>query len=129
MTSLRRIFLMLSVMSQAVLADFDYSCQDGQGREMGFATTSLFGFPDDPIFSLKDDSAGLDFTVMDADFRLIEGPDEWHIVGPLRHRLFAGYSASFTRVFTNTDKVRAQLKFKDAQGQILQSIEFLCQFR
>lgn len=120
---------MLGITSHVVLADFDYSCHDGQGREMGFVTTSLFGFPDDPIFSLKDDSAGLDFTVMDRDFRLIEGPDQWHIVGPLDHRLFAGYSASFTRVFTNTDNVRAQLKFKDAQGQIIQSIEFLCRFR
>lgn len=129
MTSLRWAFLMLGITSRVALADFDYSCHDGQGREIGFVTTSLFGLANDPIFSLKDDSVGLDFTVMSGDFRLIEGPDQWHIVGPLNHALYASYTASFSRVFTSTDNVPAHLKFKDAQGREVLSREFLCQFR
>lgn len=128
MTRLRWYFFVLGIMSQEALADFNYSCHDGQGREIGFATTSLFGFPNDPIFSLKDDSAGLDFTVMDSDFRLIEGPDKWHIIGPLNHGLYASYLATFTRVFGRVDNVDAQLKFKDNRGQDLAFYNFLCTY-
>jgi hypothetical protein len=128
MTAYSWSFSLVFFMSQLALADFDYSCQSVEGRIMGFATTSLFGQKNQPIFTY-DDKEGLDFGLVGSQILVSLGA-EWYVHGPITgHQLYTSFVATFPVVYGSLNPITASLKLKDSLGVVQDSIDFSCIYR